>query len=109
MRQSWSNYFADTDAIIYVVDSSDKDRLGISKEELTKTLKHEGLESTLILILANKNDVKGALTSAEISDALGLSQIQTHQWHIQSCCALTGEGLDTGMDWIAQRIESSKN
>lgn len=69
----------------------------------------QSLESTVILVLANKNDVKGALSASEISDNLGLSQITTHQWHIQSCCALTGEGLEQGMDWIAQRIEASKS
>jgi len=69
----------------------------------------QSLESTVILVLANKNDVKGALSAAEISDSLGLSQISTHQWHIQSCCALTGEGLEAGMDWIVQRVEASKS
>lgn len=102
--------------------------MGVTKEELYKALKHEvrgsqariefcsetltllgvhqSLENTVILVLANKNDLKGALSSAEISEALGLSQLQTHQWHIQSCCALTGDGLEAGMDWVAQRIES---
>lgn len=69
----------------------------------------QSLASTLVLVLANKNDVKDSLSAAEISDALGLSQISTHQWHIQSCCALTGEGLFTGMDWIAQRIEAAQS
>lgn len=56
-------------------------------------------------MLANKNDIKGALTAADISDALGLNNIKTHQWHIQSTCALTGNGLSDGFDWILQHIE----
>lgn len=56
-------------------------------------------------MLANKNDIKGALGSADISDALGLNNIQTHQWHIQSTCALSGHGLSDGFDWILQNIE----
>lgn len=34
------------------------------------------------------------MTAAEISRQLDLTSIKKHQWHIQACCALTGEGYD---------------
>ena len=34
IRPYWRCYYSNTDAIIYVVDSTDKDRIGISKDEL---------------------------------------------------------------------------
>lgn len=37
-------------------------------------------------------DLKGAMSAAEISRQLDLTSIKKHQWHIQSCCALTGDG-----------------
>src|SRR5262245_52671727 len=109
-------FFLFIQVIMFVVDSTDRDRLAVSKEELEKMLRHDvrsystlldtdcslsvpcarrfqSLKSTVLLVLANKNDVKGAMTSAEISDFLGLNRIKSHQWHIQSCCALTGEGF----------------
>lgn len=46
-----------------------------------------------MLILANKQDVKDCMTTGEISQVLTLSAIRDHPWHIQGCCALTGEGL----------------
>lgn len=52
----------------------------------------KSLKKSLLLVLANKNDIKGSLGKSEVSEALGLSKIQTHQWHIQSSCALTGSG-----------------
>lgn len=52
-----------------------------------KDLKKAGL-----LIFANKQDVKECMTVAEISQFLKLTSIKDHQWHIQACCALTGEG-----------------
>lgn len=58
----------------------------------------------MLLVFANKQDVKGAMTVAEISDALALHSIKDHGWHIQESCALTGFGLEAGMDWIANNI-----
>jgi signal recognition particle receptor subunit beta len=47
----------------------------------------------VLLLFANKQDVKGAMTVAEISDALALHTIKKdHSWHIQESCALTGMG-----------------
>jgi ADP-ribosylation factor-like protein 5B len=45
------------------------------------------------------------MTSAEISQALNLTSIKDHGWHIQACCALTGEGLYQGLEWIASNIK----
>uniref|UniRef100_A0A914RN43 ADP-ribosylation factor-like protein 5B n=1 Tax=Parascaris equorum TaxID=6256 RepID=A0A914RN43_PAREQ len=30
--------------------------------------------------------------------------ILTHRWQIQACCALTGEGIEKGLEWIASSI-----
>ncbi|KAG8330665.1 Arf GTPase arl1 [Homalodisca vitripennis] len=39
IRPYWRCYYSNTDAIIYVVDSADKDRIGISKDELLYMLR----------------------------------------------------------------------
>ena len=38
IRPYWRCYYSNTDAIIYVVDSADRDRMGISKQELVSML-----------------------------------------------------------------------
>ena len=78
--------------IILVIDSTDRERLTITKEELYKMLNCEDLRKAAILIFANKQDLKGAMTAAEISQQLNLTSVKDHGWHIQACCALTGEG-----------------
>ena len=78
--------------VILVVDSTDRDRLSITKEELHKMMGHDELSKANILVFANKQDVKGCLSAAEISKLLNLQSIRSHGWHIQACCALTGEG-----------------
>uniref|UniRef100_S4P7T3 ADP-ribosylation factor-like protein 5B n=7 Tax=Obtectomera TaxID=104431 RepID=S4P7T3_9NEOP len=68
-------------------------------------LTHEELSRACLLVFANKQDVKGSMTAAEISEQLDLTSIKQHPWHIQACCALTGEGLHLGLEWIASRIK----
>lgn len=70
------------------------------KDELFRLLGHEDLQHSVILIFANKH----AMTPAEITDCLSLPNIKNHDWHIQACCALTGDGLYDGLGWIAQRV-----
>lgn len=75
-----------------VIDSTDRDRLQIIREELNRILPHDDLTKAAILIYANKQDVKDCMSPAEISTKLDLTSIKDHQWHIQACCALTGDG-----------------
>ncbi|KAK9804160.1 hypothetical protein WJX73_006716 [Symbiochloris irregularis] len=104
LRPSWASYYKATDAIILVLDSTDRARVRIAKGELQSILGHEDLRTIGILILANKQDLKDAMSVEEMSTALALTDIRDHPWHIQPCCALSGEGLFDGMEWIAQRV-----
>lgn len=44
------------------------------------------------------------MTAAEISESMELTSLRDHTWHIQACCALTGEGLYNGLEWLTQQI-----
>lgn len=98
-RPYWRCYFANTAAIIYVIDSSDHDRLKTSRSELLTMLGEDELRDVPLLVFANKQDVAGAATEAEISDALGLAGKETRSWRVSACSALKKEGLDEGLDW----------
>jgi ADP-ribosylation factor-like protein 5B len=108
LRPSWATYYRGTHAVVMVVDSTDRDRIAITKDELFKLLQHEELQHAVVLVFANKQDLKDAMTPAEISDALSLHTIKKHDWHIQACCALTGEGLWDGLGWIAQHVTGAQ-
>ncbi|XP_063722875.1 ADP-ribosylation factor-like protein 5B [Symsagittifera roscoffensis] len=105
LRQSWSTYYGNTDFVILVVDSSDRDRLSVTKEEFYRMLAHDDLYKAQVLVYANKQDIEGCMTASEISQSLRLTALKTHGWHIQSCCAITGEGLNQGLEWIASNIK----
>ena len=47
------------------MDSADKDRIGISKDELIYMLREEELQSAILVVLANKQDMAGCLSVAE--------------------------------------------
>lgn len=105
LRSAWNTYYSNAQFVILVVDSTDRERLSITKEELCKMLNHEDLRKAAILVFANKQDVKGSMSAAEISQHLNLTSIKDHPWHIQGCCALTGEGLYQGLEWITSKLK----
>lgn len=106
IRPYWRCYYANTDAVIYVVDSADRERVSTSKEELVSMLEEEELKSAALLVFANKQDLEGSMTSAEVSDKLGLTSLRNRQWTIMKCSALKGEGLQEGLDWLVNVISN---
>ncbi|OIW07241.1 hypothetical protein TanjilG_08356 [Lupinus angustifolius] len=99
-----SGMYRGTHAVIAVTESSDRAKISIMKDELFRLLRHEQLRTSVILVFANKQDIKDAMTLAEIIDALSLHSIKDHDWHIQACSALSGEGLYNGLGWISQQV-----
>lgn len=106
LRANWSTYFDETDAVIFVVDSNDQENVVLAKMELFNVVLHEELKYACLLVLANKQDILGARSAGDLAEDLSLHTIRTHEWHIQSCSALTGEGLQEGLSWVASRIRS---
>jgi len=106
IRPYWRNYFENTDVLIYVIDSADRNRLEESGVQLAELLEEEKLAATPILVFANKQDLINAARTDELMDGLSLNQIKDRDWQIQPCSAITGEGLSVGMEWIRNNIKS---
>ncbi|KAI3647552.1 hypothetical protein MP228_007773 [Amoeboaphelidium protococcarum] len=106
LRATWSTYYINTKAVIMVIDSTDKDRIDVCKQELHRMMENETLKHSALLVFANKQDMKGALSASQISNSLQLTSLKDRQWHIQACCAVTGEGLTEGLDWIVSKLIS---
>lgn len=59
-----------------------------------------------VLILANKQDVAGAIKPDETARLLGVGDLPTsRKWHVQGCCALTGQGLTEGFRWLGANTQ----
>jgi len=108
LRPLWRHYYQNTDAMIYVVDSADRERVEESKEELVHALADDALRGIPLLVFANKNDLPNAQSSKEVAKSLGLDTLRGRKWQVQSSCSITGEGLYEGMDWLSAQLKERK-
>ena len=109
IRRYWRNYYDNSNAIIFVIDSSDKRRVEEAGIELHDLLKDPKLAKVPLCVLANKQDLAHALSVKAISEKLLLSNVRNRAWSIQPCSAKSGEGLKEGLMWTMQTVKSSKN
>ena len=80
IRPLWRHYFQNTQGIIFVVDSNDRDRVVEAREELQRMLNEDELRDALLLVFANKQDLPNAMNAAEITDKLGLHSLRQRAW-----------------------------
>ncbi|KAM6926580.1 ADP-ribosylation factor 4 [Lycodopsis pacificus] len=107
IRPLWRHYFQNTQGLIFVVDSNDRERVAESSEELTKMLTEDELKDAIVLVFANKQDLPNALSVSELTDKLGLQTLRHKSWHIQSTCATQGTGLYEGLDWLSTELSKT--
>ena len=72
--------FQNTQGIIFVVDSNDRERVSEAREELQRMLNEDELRDALLLVFANKQDLPNAMNAAEITDKLGLHSLRQRSW-----------------------------
>ena len=104
IRPLWRHYYQNTQGVIFVVDSNDRDRVGEARDELHRMLNEDELREAMLLVFANKQDLPNAMNAAEITDKLGLHSLRQRNWYIQSTCATTGDGLYEGLDWLSNSL-----
>jgi len=104
IRPLWRHYFQNTQGLIFVVDSNDRERASEAAEELSKMLSEDELRDAALLVFANKQDLPNAMSVAEITDKLGLHTLRQRKWYIQSTCATSGDGLYEGLDWLSNTL-----
>eukprot|EP01089_Gocevia_fonbrunei_P015558 TRINITY_DN4578_c0_g1_i2.p1 TRINITY_DN4578_c0_g1~~TRINITY_DN4578_c0_g1_i2.p1 ORF type:complete len:105 (+),score=28.71 TRINITY_DN4578_c0_g1_i2:2-316(+) len=92
-------------AVIFVVDSNDRERIGEGAEELQKMLREDELREAAVLVLANKQDLPNAMNDAEVTNKLNLHSMRNRKWYIQACCATSGDGLYEGLDWLSHTLQ----
>jgi len=105
IRKLWRHYYEGTHGLIYVVDSNDRDRIEESAIELEKLLREEELRDSVVLVLANKQDLPNAVSVSELTERLGLHRLRDRPWNVQACCGISGDGLHEGMEWLSSAIK----
>jgi len=115
IRPLWRHYYQNTQGIIFVVDSNDRERIddtggadNSAKEELHRMLAEDELRDAVLLVFANKQDLPNAMSVNEVTEKLGLNQLRNRKWYIQATCATTGDGLYEGLDWLSNTLKNKK-
>ncbi|VFQ72585.1 unnamed protein product [Cuscuta campestris] len=88
LRPLWRHYFNNTDGLAIIKDPF--------------------MLNAVILVFANKQDMKGAMTPLEVCQGMGLYDLRNRKWHIQGTCALRGDGLYEGLDWLSSTLKEHK-
>tara|TARA_B110000208_G_scaffold138254_1_gene166896 strand:- start:220 stop:798 length:579 start_codon:yes stop_codon:yes gene_type:complete len=108
IRALWRHYYVGVQGIIFVVDSSDADRIEEAKRELHGLLEAEELRDVCVLVFMNKQDLGGALTPTQIVEQMDLRSISS-KWYGQGCCARSGDGLNEGLDWLSTTLKEKSS
>ena len=108
MRLLFRHYYQNTKGLIFVVDSHDRDRIEEAAEELKKMLAEEELKDCCVLFMANKQDLNDALSTDEVTKALGMESLKERTWFVQGTSGITGQGLEEGLNWMASILLNKK-
>lgn len=96
--------FKNVHGIIFVVDSDDIYRIDDAKHELENLLKEEKLRDSILLVLANKQDLPRSIKPNELANRLNLQSITDREYHIQGTSAKTGDGILESLKWFNEHI-----
>merc|ERR1712113_386023 len=94
--------------LIFVVDLSDRERVEDAQEVLMNLLAQDDARGAALLVLANKRDLPNAMPVEELTQALGLHDVHSRRWFVQSTCATTGHGLHEGLDWLSRALSATR-
>ncbi|KAJ8506867.1 hypothetical protein OPV22_007753 [Ensete ventricosum] len=108
LRTIWEKYYEEAHAIVYVIDAGCPSSFEDSKSALGKVLRHEDLQGAPLLILANKQDLAGAVSTEELGRYLDLKELNERLYMFEAVSAYNGTGIKFAIDWLVDVMERSK-
>ncbi|XP_055061193.1 ADP-ribosylation factor-like protein 13B isoform X4 [Misgurnus anguillicaudatus] len=113
IRGIWKNYYSESYGVVFVVDSSDVQRIQETRDTIAEVLRHPRIAGKPVLVLANKQDQDGALAEADIIESLSLEKLVNENkclCQIEPCSAVLGYGkkvdksIKNGLNWLLNNI-----
>jgi len=102
-RSMWERYCRGVNAIVFIVDSADREALPVAKEELHILLEKPAMEGIPLLVLGNKSDLRGHLTVDDLIDALELKRVTHREVSCYGISAKEETNLDAVLQWLIAR------
>jgi len=102
-RSMWERYCHGVDAIVFIVDSVDRERFNSARFELHQLLAQPTLANVPLLVLGNKNDLDGHASVKELIDSFELERILDRSVSCYSCSMKSQHNLDIVLQWLSAR------
>ncbi|KAF7260702.1 hypothetical protein EG68_01768 [Paragonimus skrjabini miyazakii] len=115
LRVLWSRFYEGTKGLIFIVDSSDVQRLDLACEQLQSVLSDPIMKDIPVLVLANKQDLPTAISVFDLEKRLKpiCSNDDGHNWMIRATVATTGQGVMDALEsfggLVKQSLKQRKN
>lgn len=106
IRPLWKQFYKNAKVLVFVVDSSDRERVDEARDELHRMLQEDELRDAVLLIFANKQDLPNAMDASYIKEKFKLESLENRIWYIQTTCATRGDGFHEGLDWLSNTFKS---
>lgn len=116
-RRVWQSYFPAVDAIVFLIDAADTERIVEASNELHSLLNDEQIATAPILILGNKIDKPSALSEEQLKYYLNITQLTTGKgptprgelatrpMELFMCTVLRRQGYGEGFKWLSQYLD----
>lgn len=105
-RSLWERYCSNVQAVVYVVDSADVVLIELAKTELHSLLEKPRLAGIPLLVLGNKNDLPGAVGTAELIERLGLKGLKEREVCVYSISCKVKSNIDITLEWLTRHAKS---
>ncbi|KZC09895.1 ADP-ribosylation factor-like protein 13B [Dufourea novaeangliae] len=120
IRSLWTKYYSGIHGLIYVVDASDISRLTENKVVFGELISHECISGKPLLLLANKQDVNGAIDELDLVENLDIEHAANTMkcpTRVEICSCIEGEsqlkdstiGIKNGYKWLLDTIVRNYN
>uniref|UniRef100_A0A8C6DPU1 ARF like GTPase 13A n=1 Tax=Moschus moschiferus TaxID=68415 RepID=A0A8C6DPU1_MOSMO len=112
-REIWPNYYAQAHGLVFVLDSSDLERMQEVKVILPSLLSDERVAGKPILLMANKQDKMDALTPGDIIEYLLLERLMKENkspCRVEPCSVIkdlqrrSHQPITDGLHWLLSAI-----
>ncbi|XP_068212427.1 ADP-ribosylation factor-like protein 13B isoform X2 [Palaemon carinicauda] len=113
IRPVWAKYFSEVHGVIFVIDASAPNRIRECRDVLTELLSHKKITGKPVLVLANKQDVEGAMDEIDLVESLNVEEIVNKYkcpTRVETCSAITtrknkpDKPIADGFRWLIDTI-----
>nr|XP_033781965.1 ADP-ribosylation factor-like protein 8B isoform X2 [Geotrypetes seraphini] len=108
-RSMWERYCRGVNAIVYMVDAADREKIEAARNELHNLLDKPQLQGISVLVLGNKRDLPNALDEKQLIEKMNLAAIQDREICCYSISCKEKDNIDITLQWLIQHSKSRRS